>query len=142
MGSWLQEAIEEYSRGYRIEAKSFDVNGWRMLVNAFIDYVENLDLTQKDGFLSRGKDDSQLLSLYRIESLSTDMINVSRFLRKIRPPDDYIFVSSLTKEDIGEEFCKEFFEVIRDDIAYTYEYFWEHQTGVKDDNSENPEKGE
>ena len=100
MGTWLQEAVEEFSRKYKVDA-TFDVNGWRFLVKGFLSYVEELELTTCNEF--NDGDTYITTSLDKIEKLSKDLLGAVNFLRDIQPADKYIYSSKKEKEEIPEE---------------------------------------
>jgi hypothetical protein len=112
MGTWLQEAIEVYDREYKTGPHMFSVNGWRCLTKGFLDYVEDLDLTQYVGESHKGIDQQQLDSFDTIESYCEDLIKVVRFLRKIRPPDKYYY--GRVNED---EPCQEMLDALNADLG-------------------------
>jgi hypothetical protein len=128
MGSWLQEGIAEQSISYTVGEQQFDVRAWRFLVRGFIEYVADLDLTEPNSY-----EDEGLRALHRIWSHGQDMARAASFLKKIRPPSDYLYVSSIVEDDIEEQVCDKMRDAIFEEKCRKYEEAWLSQPGVKKD---------
>jgi hypothetical protein len=109
MGTWLQEAVEIKSRKYTIREAPFDVNGWRALVKAFVTYVANLDLAGEE------LEDEGLRALHHIETFGHDLARAARFIKDIKPPSEYLYISNIVEDDISDELCEEMAEALKDD---------------------------
>lgn len=95
----------EESKTYMTLPTSFDVLAWIELCRGFLEYVENLDLTNKEQHLRQGMDEYILRGLHQIERQCSELVRVAKFLIDIRPVPtrDYLYVSSITMGDIGRE---------------------------------------
>jgi hypothetical protein len=119
MGTYLQEAIEEYSRQYEIDKITFDVNSWRYLCDAFLEHIKELDFTDSS---INDQDNYIIKSFDRVDNLCKALNNVVKFLKAIRPPREYYYGN-----------CFEtwpppvFMEAIQDDRLKKYERMWMSQ---------------